>query len=365
MYDCSSLRCQSCIQKHCCCCCPGIFNYVSSQTYPHIEYGRIQPQSEEEEKFESGDLYTTQPEPVPVQKIFQYSQSQCHFPLHPQIGSKQDESCLTSVVRHQPYTGGHSKYSGSVHVSVSDLSGLPVEKMKQAMDFSQYGGTMDEIGAEIGYIDTARSSVDVESDIAASPCVCQQFQSGPVLGRAWSKSPSALPSLGNVGTEYQRRPLQIFRQPSPETPSVHFSLYYDENCQKLIVHLKQASRLPTSRPEESSNPFAEVYLLPKKIDVVKSHTEKKTHNPVFDETFTFAELSLHEIRKQTVVMRMYNNEQSHFIGGVLCPLESADMNGDLIKVSITEFDEENSLLVRGFCTSGSYTYSRRHKKFKR
>lgn len=358
MYDCSSLRCQSCIQKHCCCCCPGIFNYVSNQTYPHIEYGRIQPQSEEE-KCESKDLYTTQPEPVtpvPVQKIFQYPQSKRHFPLHPQIGSKQDESGSTSsVVRHQPYTGGHSKYSGSL--SVSDISGSPVEKMKVSLDFSQYGGTMDEIGADVGYIDTVRSSVYLESDIANSLRVRQQLQSGPVLGRVRSRSPSPLPclqSLGDVGTEYRKQPLQIFRQPSPETPCVHFSLYYDENSQKLIVHLKQAYRLPTSRPEESSNPFAEIYLLPKKIDVVKSHTERKTHNPVFDETFRFAELSSHEIRKQTVVIRMYNNEQSHFIGGVLCPLESASMNGDLIKVPITEFDEEDSLLVRGFCTCASY-----------
>lgn len=289
-------------------------------------------------------MYATQPEPitpVPIQKIFQHPQSQHHFPFHPQLGSKDD----LSVVHHQPYSGGCSEHSGNISESHKSCS------VVEEMDFS-YGETTDETGAEIGYIDTARPSVYVESSITNSLPVRQHFQSSPVLRRAQSKTPSPLPSLqslGNVETEYRKRPLQIFRQPSPESPCVHFSLYYDENIQNLIVHLKQASRIPTSRPEESSNPFVELYLLPKKSDVVKSHTERKTHNPVFDETFRFAELNSHEIRKQTIVMRMYNNERNHFIGGILYPLESASMNGDLIKVPITEFDEEDSLLVRGFC----------------
>ena len=349
MCDCSSLKCQRCIQKYCCCCCPGIFDHVSStQSYPHIEYGRIQSQNEEKEKIKSEDIFNTNPEPVtpvPVQKIFQYPQAQRHFLIHPQLDSEEKEPSLpSSVVRHQPRVRGHTELSDSI----SD-SGSGIKETKQSVDTSPYGGSMDDIGAEIEFVDMAKSSVYVESDVTDSRLIPRSYQSSPVPSRARSRSPSpfpSLPSLSNVGTECRKRPLQLVRQSSPKTSCVHFSLYYDENNQRLVVHLKQASRIPTSRPKESSNPFAEVYLLPKKSYVHKSHTETKTHNPVFDETFRFTEVDPHEIRRQTIVVRLYNNERSHFIGGVLYPLESASMNGDLIKVTITEFDEQESLRVR-------------------
>ena len=169
------------------------------------------------------------------------------------------------------------------------------------------------------------------------------------MARARSRSPSPLPnipSFGDVGTELRKRSPQLVRRSSPEIPCVQFSLYYDESSEKLILYLKQAFKLPTRCPVDSSHPFTEVYLLPKKTEVHRSHMVLKTHNPIFDETFKFTKLVPSEVEKQTVVMRMYISEQNHFIGGVLYPLESANMDGDLIKVDMLEFDEEESLRVR-------------------
>ena len=351
MYDCSSLKFKHCIQKCCCFCCPGILVHDSNQTFPHIEYGRIESLSEDKEKSDNEDGCSTNTESVttvPYQRIFQYPQPQGQFPIHPQLDNKVEELCSpSSVVRQQPTVKGHS--DSTKEGEKCGLSDVGMTEQKQLWDYSPYGGSMDDIDADIGYIDMTESSAYVESNFTDSLHIPQRCTSSPVMSKARPRSPSPIPSLSclsDVGTELRKRSAQLIRQPSHDTPYVHFSLYYNESNQKLIVHLSKVSKLPTSRPEESSNPFIEIYLLPKKKEVHKSHTEMKTHNPTFDETFKFTELNQHEIKKQTVVMRIYNNERNHFIGGVLYPLESADMNGNLIKVSISEFDEEESLRVR-------------------
>ena len=350
MYDCSSLKCQRCIQKYCCCCCPGILSHTSDQKYPHIAYGRIQLQDKESGKAVESphQKIFRYPKPiekgiksVPYQRIFQYPQQQQLYSIHPQLDqSSQFDSDVTSVVSQQP----HLEYNDGIGDSTKTQD---LTSKKQLSGYSPYG-SMEDIGAKIGFVDVAKLSVYVESDETDSLHIPQRHDSGPgLVSRARSVSPllPSMPSINDMGIELQKKSLQPI-YPSPEAPCIHFSLYYDENSQKLVVHLKRAFKLPTSRPEESCNPFAEVYLLPKKNYVHKSHILMKTHNPVFDETFKFADLDLHVIRKQTVLMRMYINERSHFVGGVLYPLESASMDGDLIKVAISDFDEEESLKVR-------------------
>ena len=354
MYDCSSLKCQRCIQKYCCCCYLGISSHTSDLKYPHIAYGRIQLRDKEmfeaREKVQS-PLYQKvfhhhKPvekgiKSVPYQTIFQYPQPQHPYSIHPQLDqSSQFDSDVhvPSIVNQQPHSDGCD-------------SDKPQDFMnkKQPSDFSPYG-SMDDIGAKIGFVDM---SMYVGSNETDSLCIPQRCESGPGLvcrGRSTSPLLPSIPSINVMGMELQKKSLQPV-YPSSEVPCIHFSLYHDEYSQKLIVHLKQAFKLPTSRPVQSCNPFAEVYLLPKKNYVHKSRVLMKTHNPVFDETFKFTDLSLHAIRKQTILMRMYVNERSHFIGGLLYPLESANMNGDLIKVPISVFDEEESLKVRVWSTT--------------
>lgn len=354
MYDCSSLKCQRCIQKYCCCC---ISTHTSDQTYPHIAYGRIQLQDKEnfegQKKVESAPFFHC-PKPVekgiksvPYQTIFQYPQPQQQYSMHPQLGqSSQFDSDVPSIVSQQPHLKEYN-------IGNSD-SDEPRDFMskEELSDYSPYG-SMDDIGAKIGFVDMAKSSMYVGSNEADSLCISQRCENVPgfVCG-ARSTSPllPSLPSVNDMGMELQKKSLQPI-YPSAESPCIHFSLYHDESNQKLILHLKQAFKLPTNRPIESSNPFAEIYLLPKKNYVHKSRILLKTHNPVFDETFKFTNLSLRVIRQQTILMRLYINERSHFIGGLFYPLESASMNGDLIKVAVSIFDEKESLKVRLLSTT--------------
>ena len=345
--DCSSLKCQQCIQRYCCCCCITLFNGGNNKTYPHIEYGKIE--SHNKGKDESNDVdydYTSKGESVasvPCQKIFKYSHMGIprQYSIHPQLDNGDGQ-----LVLQQPSLGGYSELSDSA--TVSSQSSSPYEEVTSKdlpLDYS-YGGSMDDIGAEIGFVDMSKSSRYMESNPPyAARQLAIESHSVPTIAQPRSASPFLyVPPLVDPGAKLRKRSLQL-TFPTPEHSCVHFSLYYHESNQKLVVHLKEASRLPTSRPEESSNPFTEVYLLPNKGVVHKSHVETKTHSPVFDETFKFTELDSHDIKKQTLVMRMYINERSHFIGGVLYPLESAAMNGDLVKVPISEFDEEESLRV--------------------
>ena len=358
MYDCSSLRCQRCIQKCCCCCYPGLSNYTSDQKYPHIAYGRIQLQ--DKEKFETRKKVESVPyqkvfdcpksvgkgiKSVPYQTIFQYPQPQQHHLIHPQLDqSSQFSSDVSSIVSEQP----HLKERGGV---IGD-SDEPQDFMNKKQVPNYYlCDSMDDIGAEIEFVDTAKLSIYAGSNEVDSLRIPQQCESGICRARSMSPLLPSILSINDMGIELQKKSLQPI-YPSSEVPCIHFSLYHDDNTQKLIVHLKQVFKLPTGRPVESCNSFAEIYLLPKKNCVHKSHVQMKTHNPLFDETFKFTDLDLHMIRKQTLLIRMYVNERSHFIGGLLYPLESANVNGDLIKVAISVFDEEESLKVRVWSISG-------------
>ena len=315
--------------------------------YPHIEYGRIQSHNEGKDEFSSVDYdYTSKAESVasvPCQKIFKYSHMPRQYSMHPQLDNGDGQ-----IVLQQPSLGGYSELSNSANISSQSSSSFEeVTSKNSPLDYSSsYGGSMDDIGAEIGFVDMSKSSRHMESN---PPYTARQLaiesHSGPTVAQPRSTSPFlCMSSSIDPGGKLRKRSLQL-TFPTPEHSCVHFSLYYHESNKKLVVHLKEAFRLPTSRPEESSNPFTEVFLLPKKGVVHRSHVETKTHSPVFDETFKFAELDSHDIKKQTLVMRMYINERNHFIGGVLYPLESAAMNGDLVKVPISEFDEEESLRV--------------------
>jgi hypothetical protein len=346
MYDCSSLKCQRCIQKYCCCCYLGLSSHTSDQKYPHISYGRIQSQDKDNREAIESPAYQkifyhpkhAEKGSVPYQTIFQYPQPQQKYSIHPQLDqSSQFDGDIQPIVSQQPHLKEYRDENDSDE---------PQDFMnkKRLSDCSPYG-SMDDIGAEIGFVDMAKVTMYVGPSDADSLCIPQ---SGPgLVCRARSMSPvlPSMPSINDMGMKLQKKSLHPM-YPRSDVPCIHFSLYHDENTQKLIVHLKQAFKLPTSRPIDSCNPFAEIYLLPKKNCIHKSRILMKTHNPVFDETFKFTELDLHMIRKQTILIRMYINERSHFIGGLLYPLESANMNGDLIKLPFSVFDEEESLIVR-------------------
>lgn len=132
---------------------------------------------------------------------------------------------------------------------------------------------------------------------------------------------------------------------TPLLPGVHFTLYYDAQKSMLIVHLNQAVNLSSSEtPEDASNCFCQVYLLPVKSDVQQSQCVQGTYCPIFDRVFGFGDIPLDELRLKTLIMRFYVNH-NHFVGGVLYHLKSGDLMGNKIIAEIAEYDEGEGMKV--------------------
>ena len=113
-------------------------------------------------------------------------------------------------------------------------------------------------------------------------------------------------------------------------PMITFTLYYDVQRRTLTVHLIDAVNLPAMDRRGTSDPFVILFLLPNKEEIFESKVHRRTLDPVFDEVFEFSGLLPNEIRRQSLVLRVLDKDtigSSDYIGGVVLPLEEADLYG--------------------------------------
>lgn len=160
-----------------------------------------------------------------------------------------------------------------------------------------------------------------------------------------SKKKMSLTSLRPLKESLLEKLDALKPEESPSLPEVHFSLCFDDEKMKFIVHVSRAFRLPTRRLESASNPFLELYLLPSKVEVQQSLSIDGTLSPMFDTIFHFCDLPLETLRQQILVMRFYVNT-GHFVGGALHSIQEADLVGKKVVREILEFDEDEGLKVR-------------------
>ncbi|KAJ8381317.1 hypothetical protein SKAU_G00020950 [Synaphobranchus kaupii] len=66
-----------------------------------------------------------------------------------------------------------------------------------------------------------------------------------------------------------------------------FSLRYDYEESCLVVQILKALELPAKDFTGSSDPYVKIYLLPERKNKFQTRVQRKTLNPVFDETFQF------------------------------------------------------------------------------
>ena len=95
------------------------------------------------------------------------------------------------------------------------------------------------------------------------------------------------------------------------------------------------------------------FLLPNKEEIYESKIVHKTLNPVFDQVFEFGGILPQEIRRQTVMFRVYDHDQytsSRLIGVVALSLEEADLYGVSMKMRIDEKEEFKVCYIRGMVT---------------
>jgi len=122
-------------------------------------------------------------------------------------------------------------------------------------------------------------------------------------------------------------------------PSLRFSLYYDIQRHTLTVYLKRASNLPAKDQSGTSDPFVVMYLVPDKEEVFESKVVYETLDPIFEQSFEFHNLQSDDIRRQSLVFRVYNYcrfTKNDPIGGIIIPLEDADLYGVVCTMRISE-----------------------------
>ena len=365
--SCCDCCAQCCSSLYKCCCCDCLRKSQKEQ-YPHILYRQVG--SEED----IGDLHPR----LERTYSYKYAPADTEFETHPQVvdssGSNQPQSGRSAITSQPKFTEKRHKrpISSIPEETTSEVSG---SQSLSSRDPSMYDSQEElDTGSHIGYI---RSSIPVNfgdepKSPSRLPLVSQRHLSSPLLSiqqgqehklhpeykaKDWKgghKRQSSAPNFSRARaatlatpeiSQTVQRALAHSRSLGEIHTSVNFSLYYDERHSTLIVHLYQLSRLQTRRSEENCNPFLEVYLLPRKSIVYESHVKKHTLNPKYDQVFKFPKLSSAEFCKLILIIRVYNNDKSNFMGGALYPLQEANLYGDRIEARVFQVDEEEFLQV--------------------
>ncbi|XP_075766337.1 synaptotagmin-2 isoform X2 [Pelodiscus sinensis] len=108
---------------------------------------------------------------------------------------------------------------------------------------------------------------------------------------------------------------------------LQFSLDYDFQANQLTVGILQAAELPALDMGGTSDPYVKVFLLPDKKKKYETKVQKKTLNPVFNETFVF-KVPYQELGGKTLVMAIYDFDRfskHDIIGEVKVPMNTVDL----------------------------------------
>ncbi len=255
--------------------------------------------------------------------------------------NKYDFNYTTSVITEEPKLEHSRRHVSKPRVpSISTSQSKSGENISDSVS-SQYDSE-DSLGIELGFIDYEHNE---NEDVR----VCRTPERLDSFSEEYQLAIRTQSISSNKQQPLARSSIKSFRLnpvTSPVEPSLQLSVYFDEKHSVLVVHLLKAFNLPTKRPESTSNPFAEVYLLPKKVEVFETRTLQKTLSPVFDQAFKFCNVSNDDIKQQILVVRIYLHGKNHFLGGLLFSLEKANLFGVSYTTELALYDEEEGLKVK-------------------
>jgi len=106
-----------------------------------------------------------------------------------------------------------------------------------------------------------------------------------------------------------------------------------------------AEQLPAMDLGGTSDPYVKVYLLPDKKKKFQTKVQRKSLNPVFNETFTF-KVPFNEIASQTLVLNVFDFDRfgkHDQIGIISVPLGKIDLTTTIEKTAPIEAPPENRL----------------------
>ncbi|EFO87952.1 hypothetical protein GCK72_018984 [Caenorhabditis remanei] len=126
---------------------------------------------------------------------------------------------------------------------------------------------------------------------------------------------------------------------------LQYKLDYDFDKNALTVVIVQAEELPAMDLGGTSDPYVKLFLLPEKKKKFQTKVQRKSLNPVFNESFTF-KIPFSEIAGQTLVLNVFDFDRfgkHDQIGQISIPLGKIDLAVSIEKTDLIESPPENRL----------------------
>ncbi|GMS79543.1 hypothetical protein PENTCL1PPCAC_1718, partial [Pristionchus entomophagus] len=124
-----------------------------------------------------------------------------------------------------------------------------------------------------------------------------------------------------------------------------YKLDYDFDKNSLTVCIIQAEELPAMDLGGTSDPYVKLFLLPDKKKKFQTKVQRKSLNPVFNESFTF-KIPFNEIGGQTLVLNVFDFDRfgkHDQIGQISIPLGKIDLTATTENTALIESPPENRL----------------------
>ncbi|XP_046844678.1 synaptotagmin 1-like isoform X2 [Xenia sp. Carnegie-2017] len=109
---------------------------------------------------------------------------------------------------------------------------------------------------------------------------------------------------------------------------IHFKLAYDFTGNTLSVNIIEAENVPAKDLGGYSDPYIRVMILPDKRKKFETKVQKRTLDPVYNETFVFKNIPYSDIENRTLLMEVYDFDRfsgHDIIGIVKLPLIDVDL----------------------------------------
>jgi synaptotagmin-1 len=329
----------------CCCgCLQACFSREDKKKFAGVEYELVPTIGE-------GIIFNNLPEPD-VQKRFTLPQAKTEYAVPIQLGTKQEQK----VVRKQPRRDRSISEPTLPPGYVPDPSMFEFNKTPVTRSSSVAARVMSD-----SYRSSPRTSPHRGSPpySVSPPSIGERQMSAPATfshsdldSTSWRPSLSAIkdveePEEGAAGKGLEG----LIRNVPPGSalpPEIEFSLYYDIQCRTLMVHLQCARFLPLRVKKAGLNPIVLLYLLPNREDIFQSKMVENTSNPVFNQSFEFTGLMPDEIRRQTLIFRVFSHSsKGDLLGGLSISLSEADLFGVMCRRNIDTDIEKLKLVSRG------------------
>lgn len=255
-------------------------------------------------------------------KVFSFPQQKCELPLHPKMFMELPvtQQPTTEYVRRFSSPSSTSSTGAEYDLCVAGLTGLHEQLRRHSAIVT--GSQMKKKSATLSRLISAQSK-----PLSATKKTITRRASMPTI----ESEATWVPGLPIVEENILAGRTNM--------PTLQFSLHYDVQQSTLMVHLHHASNLPAKDRQGTSDPFVVLHLVPNKEEIFQSSVVCKTLNPIFDQSFQFQGLTPDDIRRQTLIFRIYDHDRfsrNDSIGMIALPLESADLYGVVMRMMVQD-----------------------------